>query len=141
MQPTITTFKLLAAAVALFAVACTNTNEPPTITGSYTATTFTKTPTGGSAINVLAQGGSISLTIAENKATTGSVFEPASANGGTALQASLAGTAIQAGTKVNFSQTADTFVRDLNWIVVGNTLQVTNQAGLDATYTIVLTRQ
>jgi hypothetical protein len=42
---------------------------------------------------------------------------------------------------VRFEQTADTFVRDRTFTVLGNTLQATNQTAGVASFTITLTRQ
>jgi hypothetical protein len=60
---------------------------------------------------------------------------------GTAFSASMAGTVVQTGTTVRFEQTADTFVRDLTFTVVGNTLQTTSQVAGAGSFTITLTRQ
>jgi hypothetical protein len=42
---------------------------------------------------------------------------------------------------VQFQQTADTFVRDLTFTIVGNTLQATSQVAGAGSFTITLTRQ
>lgn len=142
MRPTSSILKVLAASFALLAIACNNSTPPGSIAGSYTATTFVETYTGQSAVNVLGQGGSLTIVIAANNTTTGNLLLPASANGGTQVSASMAGTMVKAGSKVNFDQpAADTFVRNLNWLVVGSTLQVSDQIAGSGTFTITLTRQ
>jgi hypothetical protein len=114
--------------------------EPDPILGAYTATTFRVTPAGESEIDVLAEGGSLSITIGTNFTTTGSLVLPASVTGDEALQESMAGVADREGNGVQFVQTADTFVRDLNWTVGDDTISVTNQSVGGASFTIVLTR-
>ena len=104
-------------------------------------TTFRVTPTGQSPINVLAQGGTLSLVIASNSSTSGTLSLPASVTGGAALTASMAGTAVRSGNSVQFQQSADTFVRDLTWTVSGTALQVNDQAAGSARFTITLNRQ
>jgi len=118
-----------------------STENTNTLAGTYSATVFTVTPTGQAAINVVAAGGSLTITIATNNATSGSLAIPASINGGTAFNADMAGTATLSGSTVHFQQTADTFVRDLTWTHSGTTLTVSNQAAGSAAYTITLTRQ
>lgn len=115
-------------------------NQPPSIAGAYTATVFRVTPTGQSTIDVLAQGGSLSVTIASDNTASGSLSLPASV-AGTAFTASMTGTVVQTGSTVRFEQTADTFVRDLTFTVVGNTLQATNQVAGVASFTVTLSRQ
>ena len=113
---------------------------PPAIAGSYTATTFQATPSGQQMIDMLAQGSTLAIVIAENKSTTGALFIPAAITGDVDLAASMNGTAVQAGNSVTFSQNADTFVRDLTWTVNGKLLQVVNKTAGGTSFTITLTR-
>jgi hypothetical protein len=115
-------------------------DQPSSIAGAYAATVFRVTPTGQPTIDVLGQGGSLSVTIASNNTASGSLSLPASV-AGTAFTASMTGTVVQTGATVRFEQTADTFVRDLTFTVVGNTLQATNQVAGAASFTVTLTRQ
>jgi hypothetical protein len=124
-----------------FLVACGSTDSSNTLAGTYSANVFTVTPAGQAPINVLAAGGSLSITIAASNSTSGSLAIPASINGGTAFNADMAGTASVSGSTVHFQQSADTFVRDLTWSHAGTTLSVTNQTAGSASYTITLTRQ
>jgi len=143
-SPTRASVRLMLAAV--FAVgaltACGNDGaiDPDSIAGAYTATTFRATPTGVAEIDVLQQGGSLVITIGGGDATTGLLTLPSVVTGTVASQASMAGTAVRDGSGVTFGQSADTFVRSLNWTFASNTLSVTNQSVGGATYTIVLTR-
>ena len=76
-----------------------------------------------------------------DNATSGSLTVPGSVSGGTALTASMAGTAFRTGNTVRFQQSADTFVRDLVWTVSDNALTVADQAAGSARFTITLSRQ
>jgi UDP-N-acetylmuramyl tripeptide synthase len=114
--------------------------DPNSIVGVYTATTFRATPTGAAEIDVLAQGGGLVISIGGSNATTGALTLPATITGTTTTQTSMAGTAVRTGNGVRFDQTADTFVRDLNWTIATNALSVTNQTVGGVTYTILLTR-
>jgi hypothetical protein len=133
--------RLLAASLIAVASACGSSTDSNPIAGSYTATTFLVTPTGQSAMNILTQGGSLTIAIANDNSTTGTLFIPASANAGTAFTASMAGTAVQTGSTVHFTQSADSFVRNLTFSVGDGVLQVTNQTAGSATFTIVMSRQ
>lgn len=87
---------------------------------SYTATTLRVTPSGQPAVDVLASGGSLSLTIEAQNQVTGHLSIPPSIQGG--LEADMAGTAVVNGNTVTFDQTADTFIRDLTFTRVGSEL-------------------
>ena len=115
-------------------------SHPSSLAGTYVATVFRVTPTGESTIDVLAAGGSLSVTIASDNTASGSLSIPASV-AGTPFTASMAGTVVQSGSTVQFQQTADTFVRNLTFTIVGNTLQATSQVAGAGSFTITLTRQ
>lgn len=136
------TTALLAMCIAMWSSACGGDSgtQASIIAGNYTATVFRVTPSGQSVIDVLAQGGTLSISIAADNSTTGSISLPASV-AGTPFSASLSGTAVQSGNTVKFQQSADTFVRDLTFTVIGTTLQATNQVAGSATFTITLSRQ
>ena len=110
---------------------------PQTVAGAYVATTFTVQDT--QLRDVLAAGGSLQLNLAASGATTGQLFVPASITGGSDLTASMAGTFRLSGRTVQFEQAADTFVRDMDFAVVGNTLRGAGTFG-GAVVTVVLTR-
>ena len=142
-----TSFRSLLAAVTAVAVvgalsACGDDGliDPNPVAGAYTATTFRATPTGLSEIDVLAQGGSLVITIGPDNTTVGTLSLPAVVTGDVALQASMVGTAEVNGSGVTFDQAADTFVRDLNWTFSNNVISVTNQSVGGANFTIVLSR-
>jgi hypothetical protein len=133
---------LLAACVAMWSSACGGDSgtQPTSIAGNYTATVLQVTPTGQSTIDVLAQGGTLSISIASDNSTTGTINLPASV-AGTPFTASLSGTAVVSGNTLHFEQSADTFVRDLTFTIVGSTLQATNQVAGVASFTITLSKQ
>jgi hypothetical protein len=135
--------RLVTLATSLAGIGCGDTGptDAPSLAGTYAASVFRVTPSGQSQIDVLAQGGSLVLTIAtDNSTTTGSLALPASI-AGTPFTASMAGTAIRTGSTVRFQQTADTFVRDLTFTVTANSFQATNQTAGSAAFTITLLRQ
>jgi hypothetical protein len=137
MRSVTNSFRLLAASLLILAAGCGDDHDVTT----YAATTFQVTQTGQNPQNILAAGGSLTIAIAADNSTGGSLFIPASAAGGTAFIADMAGTASFSGSTVTFTQGADTFVRDLTFTVVGSTLQVTNQIVSGTTYNITLTKQ
>lgn len=131
--------------VMLLVLSCGSPTEGSSpVAGTWIATQLTVTPTGQAQLDVLAAGGNLSITITSTNVTSGSLNVPASVNGGTAFSASMAGTASLNGgeTEVTFTQSADTFVRDLTWQRVGNnSLRVSNQVAGSASFTVTLTKQ
>jgi len=134
----------LVLAVSVAATACTvvdTLDSSNFLTGTYSATIFLVTPTGQAPIDVLAAGGTLSITIASSGATSGTLDVPASVTGGTRFLASMAGTATVTALTVQFSQDADTFVRDLTWSRVGTALRVVDQVAGGSSFTITLLHQ
>lgn len=128
--------------VLLMGVAACDTDttgpEGP-LDGTYTATYFRITPPDESEVDVLAAGGSLTINITENLATSGNLIVPSSITGG--VTASMAGSATVSGSVVTFEQAIDTFVRDLSWTRTNLGLVVTDQVIQGAEYTITLTKQ
>ena len=88
------------------------------ITGNYTATQWLTT--GGSGqTNQLLAGSTLAITLNANGTTSGHMHLVASGNN-PAVEADMAGTWSLSGTTVDFSQSADTFVRDMQFSVVAN---------------------
>jgi type IV pilus biogenesis protein CpaD/CtpE len=111
----------LAISLALLAVAgCGSaTTEPQNaLVGSYTASQWVTTGTGGQTNQILT-GSTLSLTLANNGTTTGYLHLAAS-GANPAFDADMAGTWSESNNKVTISQIADTFVRDLTLNVVPN---------------------
>ena len=106
------------------ALACDGDPFAPTVsnvTGSYTATTFTTT-SGGVTTDHLADGASFTITLRADGTTTGRLFIPGGDEGGGDLDADMAGTWTLTGSTVEFTQTADTFVRDMPFTASRNRL-------------------
>jgi hypothetical protein len=109
-----------------------------TVSGAYTASTFTATTTSGTT-NLLAAGATVSVTLASNGTTTGRLFVPGGAEGGGDLDADLTGTWSLTGSTVTFSQTADTFIRDVQFTATENRLSSEGTFG-DVTIRLVLVK-
>ncbi|HJQ12652.1 MAG TPA: hypothetical protein VJ840_16585 [Gemmatimonadaceae bacterium] len=104
-----------------------NGTQPLALAGAYTATEFVTTNSSGQT-NQLTAGSTLTITLNSNGSTTGHLHIAAS-GGDPAFDADMAGTWTQSGMTVNFSQSADTFVRNMpftavaqgpNWSLVGN---------------------
>ena len=102
-------------------VGCGSGSTAPiaTVAGSYQATEFVTTGSSGQTNQLLA-GSTLFLTLSGNGTLSGHLHMVAtSAN--SALDADMAGTWVQTGSAVNFSQpTVDTFVRNITFAVVAN---------------------
>jgi hypothetical protein len=109
----------LAAALIIGAAGCGDSTGVTDVTGSYEATQFTFA--GAVTGDVLAAGGSLSLMLSDGGTVSGQVDVPASVGG--PFQADLAGTYTVSGDTVWFDQTADTFVRDVPWLIDDNRLR------------------
>lgn len=116
------TASMLIGAAALFACGSDSTAPPSALVGSYNAVTFITT--GGSGqTNQLVVGSTVTINLAANGTTTGHLHMAAS--GATpALDADMAGTWVQSGTSVTFSQPADTFIRNMTF----TTLPITSNS-------------
>lgn len=126
-------------ALLILGSACDSTDPSP-IAGTWVATSFVVTETGEAPIDVLAEGGDLTITIASNNSTTGTLTVPGSLTNGADQSFSMSGTAIISGNTVDFEQSADTFVRDMTWQIVGDELHGTfSNAGVSVA--ITLTRQ
>lgn len=130
-------------ALLLIAVvgACRRPTDPDPLVGTYLATTFTVSSAGQGTVNVLAEGGTLGLNVANNYVVTGTLIVPPSLNGGTTFTASMAGALDTAQSRVRFIQSADTFVRNLTFTLVENRLEAVNQTVGGTTYELVLARQ
>jgi hypothetical protein len=115
---------LLVAFLLAAASGCRSATILDPVVGTFLATTFVITPAGQGPINVLAQGGSLGINVADNFVTSGTLVIPPALNRGT----------------VRFTLAANTFVRNLTFTLAANTLTA-NQTLADTTYDLVLTRQ
>jgi hypothetical protein len=114
------------APVALFSLlACggsesfTPTEE--TVAGTYQASAFTVT-SGVGTTDLLAAGATVDATLAPDGTTSGRLFVPGAGENGGDLDEDLTGTWTLAGQTVTFDQTADTFIRDAEFLAGRNTL-------------------
>ena len=91
------------------------------VAGSYSADAFTLTTSTG-AIDLLALGSSVTVTLAPNGTTTGRLFVPGGNEDGSDLDEDLTGTWSLSNGTVTFSQTANTFIRDAEFTVTRDLL-------------------
>lgn len=122
------------AALKLSAVLCAatlacggDTTEPDPLVGTYIATEWTTTGASGQTNQILA-GSTLTISLNAGGTTSGHLHVAASGQD-PAFDADMGGTWSRNGNTVNFSQTADTFVRNMpftvvangsNWALVGN---------------------
>ena len=102
-------------------VACGSDSTAPTATvaGSYQASEFVTTGSSGITNHILA-GSTLFLTLSGNGTLSGHLHMVATSSN-SALDADMAGTWVQTGSAVNFSQPAvDTFVENITFAVVAN---------------------
>jgi hypothetical protein len=100
---------------AVTACGSDSTTPPSPLVGSYNAVQFVTTGSSGSTNQILA-GSTLSINLAANGSTTGHLHLAAS-GGVPAFDADMAGTWTRTGNSVTFSQTADTFVRNMTFAV------------------------
>jgi hypothetical protein len=86
--------------------------------GTYVATEFTTTGSSGQT-NQLIAGSTLSMILSANGSVAGHLHLAAT-NGNPASDADMAGTWTQTGSTVTFSQSADTFVRNMTFNVVAS---------------------
>ena len=98
-------------------VACggDSTGPPSALVGSYNAVQFVTTGSSGQTNQILA-GSTLSINLMPNASTTGHLHV-AALGGNPAFDADMAWTWTQTGNSVTFSQAADSFVRNMNWVV------------------------
>jgi len=72
--------------------------------------------------DLLAIGATVDATLAPDGTTSGRLFVPGAGEGGADLDEDLTGTWTLLGDTVTFDQTADTFIRDADFIAGRNTL-------------------
>lgn len=123
--------------------ACGDDPTGPTVNsvaGEYRATTFTVAD-GGTTLDVLAVGGTLTLALDPDGTTTGRIFLPGLDEDGGDFDEDLAGTWMLRSDTVTFQQSADTLIRDLEFEVAGNRLEAEEVFGQGARVKIVLSKQ
>lgn len=106
--------------------ACHDTTAVSPVAGTYVATKFDLTSQGQGVRNALAEGAMLTIEIAADSSTSGSLTVPASITGSTLLVASMAGKAVFEGDSVRFDQAANSFVRQDYWAVKGSTISMSH---------------
>jgi len=132
--------RMATVSVALLGGCGDSTDSEPfgDIAGAYVSTSFIVTPTGGSAEDVLAAGGILTIFLEPNGAVTGTLDVPAGVAGvGEPIHEDMFGTATRAGNTLVLEQTADTFVRDVTWLIGSGEL-TGRFVGADATIEVTL---
>lgn len=89
---------------------------------NYGAIRFTTTEN-GKTTDVLAEGVTLQINLGADGRTTGRLFAPGREEDGSDLDADLSGTWTVHGDTVRFQQSADTFVRDMPFVIVGTRLE------------------
>lgn len=122
--------------------ACGDSPNDPTaqVAGSYSATVATVTQ-GSFTLNLLQAGFLIDITLTPQGQTTGRFVTPAEfSESGRMEEDNLVGTWTLTGDRVRFSHAADTYLRDTEFRVEGNTL-VSELSERGTTIRTVLTRR
>ena len=114
--------RIIALAAIAAAGACSNGTEPTMsgIAGLYDATIFTTT-TAGATTNQLTRGAQLTLVLGAQGTVTGNLHIPADGASGT-VDENMVGTWTLTGSRVRFTQSADTFVRDMDFTYADGTL-------------------
>lgn len=141
MRPLRLLHALVACAALVAANGCRRPTDPDPLVGTWLATTFEVAPTGQPPVNMLAAGATLGLNVANNFVVAGTLIIPPSATGTLTFTADMAGTATRTDNTVRFTQNADSFVRDLIFLLVENRLEARSQVLGANTYTLILTRQ
>ena len=90
-----------------------------TVSGTYNASQFTATNSSGT-FNLLSLGATVHVVLNPDGTTTGHLFVPDIGQEDGELDADLTGTWTLTGSTVTFSQTADTFIRDVEFTASQN---------------------
>ena len=135
--------RMATVSVALLGGCGDSTDSEPfgEIAGSYISTSFIVTPTGGSAEDVLAAGGLLTIGLEPNGTVTGTLDIPGGVAGvGEPVHEDMFGTASRAGNTLVLEQSADTFMRDVTWLIGPGSL-TGRYVGSDGTVEVTLTLQ
>jgi hypothetical protein len=133
--------RLWATTVAAVLIAACGDSTAPTmssVSGGYTAASFTVTESGGTT-DILATGGSITLTLTAAGATSGRLFVPGGAEDGSDFDEDLTGTWTLRDSTVTLDHDADTFLRDMSLTVRGQQL-IGQETFSDVTVSVVLAK-
>jgi len=108
--------------VSVLVVGCDSSTDPTVedVAGSYSASAFVTT-TNGVNTDELSRGATLTLVLSSSGSVTGHLHIPAD-NISPTLDADMAGTWALSGRTVTFTQTADTFIRNMSFGFVHGTL-------------------
>jgi hypothetical protein len=112
-------FPALVAALAVLLGACDSPTANPTVasaSGEYQASTLSFTQ-GGQTYDFLAAGAKLTMSLKQDGTTTGELFLPGVDEDGGDVREDLAGQWTLRADTVRFSQSADTFLRDVPFVV------------------------
>lgn len=125
-------------ALALLLAGCSDGFSPTVdnVAGSYSAATLTATTPGGT-VDVLAVGGHVTVTLAPDGTTAGTMFLPDMGEDGEDFSANLEGAWSLSGNTVTFEHEADTFLRDVEFTADENRLTSEGSFG-DQSFVLVL---
>jgi len=125
--------------LALTVAACSDAFAPTTesVAGDYRLQWLISV-NGGHGINWGPRGATLNISLAPNGTTSGRLFIPGSDEDGSDFDVDMAGTWTLTGDTVRFSQTADSFVRDMAWIAGENVLSGDHTLGDDRVVAAVM---
>jgi hypothetical protein len=107
--------KWMLALAAISLTACGgDSTAPPSAAGTFAATSFVTTSNSGQVTDQIANGSFLLIILAPDGTTSGNLHIAASGSV-PALDADMAGTWTMTGGNVTFTQTADTFVRNMTF--------------------------
>lgn len=129
-MPTVNRSFVIAGLMAAAAACGGDSTSPPdnTAAGSYTAVSFVTSGSSGQT-NQIAAGSTLQIVLAPDGSTSGHLHMPASSSN-PAIDADMTGSWTQSGDVVTFTQSADTFIRNMaftlsfdpanGWTLVGD---------------------
>jgi len=122
-------------------VACSDAFKPTidNVSGMYSAQTFTS-DSAGTTKNWITAGATLDLALTPGGVVTGQLVMPGVPSDTTTFVALLDGTWSLTGKTVRFTQGADTFIRDVDWVVGENRLSGDETFG-GVRVRVVLTKQ
>ena len=113
---------LCALALLVAATGCDSASDD-SIAGTYAASQFIATLDSGETVNVLAAGGSITMTLTSDGRASGRLVVPESLAEDSEPITPFDGTYAVMGDTVTFDHEADTFIRDATWTRSGDQLR------------------
>ena len=136
--------RLIPSLVAVAAVvACRDANPfVPTIdnmAGDYTAHAIVTTDRSGT-VDWIAAGATLTMSLAQNGTTSGHLFVPGGGAAGADVNEDMAGTWLFIGGTVSFGQTADSFVRNMDFVPTPNRLSSDHTFSDGTRFRVVLTK-